>query len=344
MTISVGIIGATGVVGQRYIQLIENHPLFDIEVITASSNSVANTYQDIVKWGLSTPIPIDISKMEIKATEVKSIPSDVEILFSALPSGIAAKVESEFCKEGYIVASNSSNGRMDEDVPLIIPEINSDHLELIEIQRDNREWDGALIKNPNCSVMALAPTLKALDKFGIEKVHVTTLQALSGAGYRGVPSMQIMENVIPYIEGEEDKLETEPQKILGHFEDDKISMHGMTVLASCNRVGVIDGHLENVWVESREKITEETAKESFHGLNGLDLPSSPNPFIEVHEDPSRPQPRLDRDVGNGMSISVGGIKETLAGIQYNCLAHNTIRGAAGASILNGELISESKWF
>ncbi len=344
MTISVGIIGATGVVGQRYIQLIENHPLFDIEVITASSNSVANTYQDIVKWGLSTPMPIDISKMEIKATEVKSIPSDVEILFSALPSGIAAKVESEFCKEGYIVASNSSNGRMDEDVPLIIPEINSDHLELIEIQRDNRKWDGALIKNPNCSVMALAPTLKALDKFGIEKVHVATLQALSGAGYKGVSSMQIMENVIPYIEGEEEKLETEPQKILGHFGDGKISMHEMNVLASCNRVGVIDGHLENVWVESKEKITKQKAKESFCGLNGLDLPSSPNPFIEVHEDPSRPQPRLDRNVGNGMSILVGGIKETLAGIQYNCLVHNTIRGAAGASILNGELISESKWF
>ena len=345
MVVSVGIIGATGVVGQRYIQLIEKHPFFEIEVVTASDRSVGKSYRDAVNWGLDTPMPKDISKFEVKPTDAKSIPEEVEILFSALPSQIASKAEPELCKEGYIIASNSSNERMSEDVPLIIPEINPDHLELIEIQQENRGWDGALIKNPNCSVITLAPTLKALDIFGLERVHVATLQAVSGAGYEGVKSMQILDNVIPFIQGEEEKLETEPQKILGGLEGDKILMHNMEVSASCNRVGVIDGHLENVWAGTEELATVEKVKNAFKELKGLELHSSPEVFIEVFEEEDRPQPRLDRNLGEGMSISVGGIKETSGGgIQYNCLAHNTIRGAAGASILNGELLMDSKWF
>lgn len=344
MVVSVGIIGATGVVGQRYVQLIEKHPFFEIGVVTASGRSVGKTYEDAADWGLDTPMPNDIGKLEVKPTEAKSIPEEVEMLFSALPSQIASKAEPELCKEGYIIASNSSNERMSEDVPLIIPEINSSHLDLIEIQQDNRGWEGALIKNPNCSVITLVPTLKALDIFGLERIHVSTLQAVSGAGYEGVKSMQILDNVIPFIQGEEEKLESEPQKILGGLEGDKISMHNMKVSASCNRVGVTDGHLENVWAKTEKNVTVEKAKGAFKQLKGLELFSSPEVFIEVFEEEGRPQPILDRNAGGGMSISVGGIKETFEGIQYNCLAHNTIRGAAGASILNGELLMDSKWF
>ncbi len=344
MVISVGIIGATGAVGQRYIQLIQNHPVFEIEVLTASDKSVGKLYRDAVNWGLGTPMPDEISKMEVKPTIGKSIPEDVEILFSALPSQIASKAETNLCKEGYIIASNSSNDRMCEDVPLVIPEINPEHLGLIEIQRENRGWDGALIKNPNCSVITLAPTLKALDIFGLESIHVSTLQAVSGAGYDGVKSMQILDNVIPHIHNEEEKLETEPQKILGKLEGSGIEMHGVEISASCNRVGVIDGHLENVWARTKENITIENAKRAFKQLKGLDLHSSPEVLIEVFEEADRPQPRLDRNRGGGMSISVGGIRKTTDGIQYNCLAHNTIRGAAGASLLNGELLINSKWF
>ena len=344
MVVSVGIIGATGIVGQRYIQLIEKHPFFEIGVVTASDKSVGKSYKDAVNWGLDTPMPNDIGKLEVKPVAAKSIPEEVEILFSALPAQTASKAEPELCKEGYIIASNSSNERMSEDIPLIIPEINSSHLDLIEIQQDNRGWEGALIKNPNCSVITLVPTLKALDIFGLERIHVSTLQAVSGAGYEGVKSMQILDNVIPFIQNEEEKLESEPQKILGGLEGDKISMHDMKVSASCNRVGVTDGHLENVWAKTEENVTVQKAKNAFKQLKGLELSSSPEVFIEVFEEENRPQPRLDRNRGGGMSISVGGIKETFEGIQYNCLAHNTIRGAAGTSILNGELLIDSKWF
>jgi len=242
-----------------------------------------------------------------------------------------------------VVSSNSSNARMADDVPLTIPEVNHDHLDLLEVQRDERGWDGALVKNPNCSTITMVPTLAALDEFGLSTVHVATMQAVSGAGYAGVSSMEILDNVLPHIGGEEEKMETETRKLLGSFDGAEIDDHDVDVAASCNRVPTLDGHLENAWAETEETLTVDDAMAAMRDAPSLDLHSSPDQFIEVFEDPNRPQPRLDRMVGGGMSVAAGGVRETSEGVQYNCLAHNTLRGAAGASVLNGELLIEDGW-
>lgn len=343
MSVNVGILGGTGAVGQRFIQLLDGHPEFELTTITASDDSAGKAYHEAAKWRIDSPIPDYVGDIEVRATDPSEVPDDVDLLFSSLPSGVAADVEPEFTEAGYVVSSNSSNSRMAEDVPLVIPEVNADHLNLIEVQRDERGWDGALVKNPNCSTITMVPTLAALDTFGLERVHVSTLQAVSGAGYDGVTSMEIIDNVIPHIGGEEEKMVSEPKKLLGSFDGSEIVQHDVDVAASCNRVPTLDGHLENVWAETAEEITKESAEEAFGEATTLDLPSAPDPLIEVFEDPDRPQPRLDRTIGNGMQVAVGGVQETPAGIQYNCLAHNTIRGAAGASVLNGELLVEEGW-
>ena len=229
---------------------------------------------------------------------------------------------------------------MDADIPLTIPEVNADHLGLIEVQRDERGWDGALIKNPNCSTITMVPTLAALDQFGLERVHVATLQAVSGAGYSGVTSMEIIDNVIPHIGGEAPKMETESRKLLGSFDGAEVSLHGADVSASCNRVPTLDGHLENVWADLADDPSVEAVAEAFESYPSIDLHSSPEQLITVFEEPDRPQPRLDRMLENGMAVSAGGIESTTHGVLYNCLAHNTMRGAAGASVLNGELLLE----
>jgi len=224
-------------------------------------------------------------------------------------------------------------------VPLVVPEINSDHLGLLERQRDERGWDGALVKNPNCSTITMAPPLAAIEnRFGLERVTVATLQAVSGAGYSGVTSMEILDNAIPHIGGEEPKMEQESRKLLGEFDGATVDWHEMRVDASCNRIPTLDGHLENVWADTTEPVDAHAATAALEGYPALDLPSSPDQLVEVFEEPDRPQPRLDRDRDRGMGIGVGGLQATDGGVQFNCLAHNTVRGAAGASVLNGELL------
>ena len=343
MPVRVGILGATGAVGQRFIQLLDGHPTFELAAVTASESSAGRTYRDAAKWRLGSPIPDDIAEMTVGETDPSAVPDDVDLLFSSLPSGVAAEVEPAFLEAGYVVSSNSSNDRMAPDVPLTIPEINPGHLDLIEVQRDERGWDGALVKNPNCSTITMVPTLAALDEFGLESVHVSTLQAVSGAGYSGVTSMEIIDNAIPHIGGEEDKMETESRKLLGGFDGTGVELHDMEVAASCNRIPTLDGHLENVFAETAADVSPADAAAAMREYPGVDLPSSPDRLIHVFDDFERPQPRMDRGRGDGMQISAGGLQETDGGLKYNCLAHNTIRGAAGASLLNGELLVEEGW-
>jgi aspartate-semialdehyde dehydrogenase len=340
MTHTVGVLGATGAVGQRLIQLLDPHPEFELACVTASAESAGRPYRDAAKWRISTPIPESVAELTVGETDPEAVPDDVDLLFSSLPSSVGERVEPDFAKAGYVVSSNSSNQRMAPDVPLVIPEVNADHLAMLEVQRDSRGWDGALVKNPNCSTITMVPTLAALDEFGLSRVHVATLQAVSGAGYSGVTSMEIIDNAIPHIGGEEEKMESESRKLLGSFDGAELSLHDAVVSASCNRIPTLDGHLENVWAETEEEAGVEEATEAMEGYESLDLPSSPDPLIRVFEDPSRPQPRLDREREEGMQICAGGLRESATGLQYNCLAHNTLRGAAGASVLNGELLAE----
>lgn len=343
MTIEVAIIGATGAVGQRFVQLLDEHPDFTIVAVTASDESAGRPYHEAAKWRLNTPIPDGVGSLTVKRTEPDAIPSSVELLFSSLPSSVAERIEPAFLEAGYVVCSNSSNDRVADHVPLVIPEVNPEHLGLIDVQRDERGWDGALIKNPNCSTITMVPTLAALRGAGLTSVHVSTLQAVSGAGYSGVTSMEIIDNVLPHIGGEEKKMETETRKLLGSLEGNHIDWSDLAVSASCNRVATLDGHLENVWVEPSQQLSPADAVEAMREYPSLDLPSAPDPFMTVFEDPNRPQPRLDRMVGDGMGVAVGGVQETPFGLQYDALAHNTIRGAAGASVLNGELLLDRGW-
>ncbi|RQH00703.1 aspartate-semialdehyde dehydrogenase [Natrarchaeobius oligotrophus] len=341
MAVRVGVLGATGAVGQRLIQLLEPHPAFEIAALTASESSAGKTYGQAAKWRVDSPIPEEIAEMTVTATDPDEVPDDVDLLFSSLPSSVGSAVEPAFCEDGYVVSSNSSNSRMADDVPLVIPEVNAEHLDLLEVQRDERGWDGALVKNPNCSTITFVPTLAALAEFGLERVHVATLQAVSGAGYDGVTSMEIIDNAIPYIGSEEDKLETESRKLLGEFDGASLTHDEVEVAASCNRIPTIDGHLENVWVETEDDLSVDDAADAMRAYPSLDLRSSPEQLIHVFDEPDRPQPRMDRTLGDGMAIAAGGLRESTFGLQYNCLAHNTIRGAAGASVLNGELLLEN---
>jgi aspartate-semialdehyde dehydrogenase len=341
MSLRVGILGATGAVGQRFIQLLDGHPTFELAAVTASESSAGKPYREAAKWRVDAPIPVEVAEMTVRETDPDAVPDDVDLLFSSLPSSVAADVESAFAREGYVVSSNSSNERLAEDVPLTIPEINPGHLDLIEVQRDERGWDGALVKNPNCSTITMVPALAALDTFGLERVDVSTLQAVSGAGYSGVTSMEIIDNVLPHIGGEEDKMETESRKLLGEFDGAEIDWHDVDVSASCNRVPTLDGHLENVFADLHDDPDPSEMADAMREFPGVDLPSAPNQVIHVFDDPERPQPRMDRMRSDGMQISVGGVEATHHGVKFNCMAHNTIRGAAGASLLNGELLAEN---
>jgi len=342
MTTRVGIIGATGAVGQRLIQLLDPHPTFEIAALTASEASAGKPYRDAAKWRISAPIPEGVAGMTVTATTPGAVPDDVDLVFSSLPSSVGEAVEPEFCEAGYVVSSNSSNGRTDGDVPLTIPEVNADHIDLIEVQRDRRGWDGALVKNPNCSTITMVPPLAALEEeFGLKRVTVSTLQAVSGAGYSGVTSMEIIDNAIPHIGGEEAKMETESRKLLGTFDGAEVEWLDARVDASCNRIPTLDGHLENVWTDTAAEASPAAAAEALRSYPSPDLYSSPDQLVHVFEEPDRPQPRLDRGRENGMAVAVGGIQATEDGLQFNCLAHNTLRGAAGASLLNGELLLEN---
>jgi len=331
-------LGATGTVGQRFIQLLQGHPQFEITALAASDRSAGKTYAEACAWKLTGSIPENVR--EITVTPIEP-PLDCDIVFSSLPSSVARETEEAFARAGYPVISNSSSYRMDEDVPLLIPEINADHLGLIETQRQKRGFGkGFIVTNPNCAVISFAPPLAALHrKFGLESVIITTMQAISGAGYPGVSAMDIADNVLPYIAGEEPKVETEAQKILGTFANGSIEKADFTVSAQCFRVDVIDGHTASVRVNLKQTSTLEDVAETMKSFPGIGLYSSPPNFIEVTEEPSRPQPRLDRDNGKGMTITVGRIfPDNIFDYRFVALSHNTVRGAAGSAILNAELL------
>lgn len=335
--IKVGILGATGNVGQRFIQALDNHPWFEISALAASERSAGKKYGEVADWKAGTEIPEAVEDIEVVKIDPKNI--DADIVFSALPADLAKTVEPAFAKEGFVVASNASSFRMDADIPLTIPEVNPEQLGLIDVQKKNRKWDGCIITNPNCSTIMMAVTLKPLLQFGIESINVATLQAISGAGYNGVYAMSIYDNVVPYIGGEEEKIQTETLKIFGDFDGATVKNAPFKVSAACHRVPVIDGHTESVWATLKANPKPDAVREAFLKFDpGLShLPSEPKHPIIVRDEPDRPQPRLDRDMGKGMSVSVGRIRE---GIRYVALGHNTIRGAAGASVLNAELLKE----
>lgn len=337
--IRVGILGATGTVGQRFCQLLENHPQFEITALAASDRSAGKSFGEACAWKLPGGMPANVRSIVVEPIEP---PLDCDIVFSSLPSSVARETEEAFARAGYPVISNSSSFRMDEDVPLLIPEINPEHLGLIETQRVKRGFSkGFIVTNPNCAVVSFAPALAALHRrFGLESVVVTTLQAISGAGYPGVPSLDITDNVIPYIAGEEPKVETEAQKILGTFNGSSIEKADFSVSAQCFRVHVIDGHTASVRVNLRDTSTLEDVIDAMKSFPTLALHSSPAQFIEVLEEPSRPQPRLDRDTGNGMTITVGRLfPDNIFDYRFVALSHNTVRGAAGSAVLNAELLA-----
>jgi len=332
--IGVGILGATGMVGQRFLQLLISHPYFEIKSLMAQKEFVGKKFKDVCNWMISREIPEEIREMPIKGALPEAISEDgVEIIFSAVPAKVAKELEPKFAWAGYKVFSNASAFRMEEDVPLLMVEVNPQDLELIEKQKEKRGWKGFIVTNPNCTTIILTLVLKPLlDAFGIEKVIVSTMQALSGAGYPGVPSLDIIDNVFPYIENEEEKVETEPLKILGKK---------FQISASCHRVATSDGHLEDLHISFSKKVNIKEVKEALENfnLNFKKLPSSPEKLIIVRDEISRPQPKLDRLAGNGFSVTVGRIREDKAlenGIKMNIFGHNTIRGAAGQSILNAE--------
>ncbi|PTD93395.1 aspartate-semialdehyde dehydrogenase [archaeon SCG-AAA382B04] len=329
-------------VGQRFVKILANHPWFNIKALTASKRSSGKEYKKGVNWVLDTEIPKSIENIEIQKTHPKV---DGDLAFSALPSNIADSVEENFAKKGFAVASNASSHRMESDVPLVIPEVNPSHLELIEKQKQNREWSGYVVTNPNCSTIILTLPLKPIqEKMGLSSVKVVTLQAVSGAGYSGVPSMAIIDNAIPYISSEEIKMEKESKKLLGKVDNGELNLPDIDVSAQCNRIPVTDGHMESVWIETEEETSPNEIKKALEGFMGepqkKDLPSAPKKPIIVKESEDRPQPRLDKDLGDGMSVSVGRIRGSNKEFKLTILGHNTIRGAAGASILNAELMTQ----
>ena len=339
----VGILGATGTVGQRFIQLLEDHPQFEVSALAASDRSQGKTFREACSWKLAGDMPEPVKSIMVQACEP---PLDCDVVFSSLPSDIARETEEAFAKAGYPVISNSSAFRMDEDVPLLIPEINHDHLRLLETQKQKRGFKngGLIVTNPNCAAVVFAVALAPLHaRFGLEAVVVTTMQAISGAGYPGVPSLDITDNLIPFIKGEEEKVETEAQKLLGHFSEGKILYAPFPVSAQVHRVNVIDGHTAAIRFRLKSEPSIEEIKETLASFTSLPqelkLHSAPPKPIIVREEVDRPQPRLDRDAGDGMATTVGRImRDNVLGYRMVALSHNTLRGAAGAAVLNAELM------
>ena len=338
----VGILGATGTVGQRFVQLLEGHPQFEVTALAASDKSQGKAYAEACAWKLAGEMPEYVRAMPVGAPRP---PLDCDLVFSSLPGGMAREVEGAFAAAGYAVVSNSSAFRMDADVPLLIPEVNHEHLRLLEAQRGRHKGGGFIVTNPNCSAINIALPLAPLHaRFQLEAAVVTTLQALSGAGYPGVPSLDIADNVVPFIESEEEKIEEETRKILGVMDGSEIAHAPTKVSAQVHRVNVTDGHLAAVRVKlaRRAELAEvRDALSSFASLpQELKLPSAPARPIIVREERDRPQPRLDREAGRGMSVTVGRLMpDSVFDFRFVCLSHNTIRGAAGAAVLNAELLA-----
>jgi aspartate-semialdehyde dehydrogenase len=346
--IAVIVLGATGAVGQRFIQLLQNHPTFEIVGLSASDRSEGKRYVDAVNWIIEGNVPESIRNMKLLSTDasvLSALPVTPRIAFSALPNDSAETAEPAFAKSGVMVFSNASFYRQHDDVPLVIPEVNGDHLRLISRQREIRGWSGGIVCNTNCTVSAPAMTARALhEHYVIRRVFCVSMQASSGAGYPGVPSLDLIDNVIPFINGEEEKLEAEARKLLGVFDGEKIQRAGFGISAHCNRVPVIDGHLVTMSVETEKPITAEDAARTMSEFRSecvAGLPTAPEQPIVVRDEPNRPQTRRDRMNGNGMSVTVGRVRpEPLfgeCGVKFVTLSHNTIRGAAGGSLLNAEL-------
>jgi len=338
-----GVLGATGIVGQRLVKLLSDHPWFQLTEVAASGRSSGKTYADAVRWHLDGPIPEAARGLIVKSLD----PSlECDFVFSALDSSVAGAAEEDFARAGYPVVSNSKNHRMDPDVPLLIPEVNAAHLDAIPHQQKNRGYEGGfIVTNPNCSTAGLALVLKPLaDAFGLEKVFVVTMQAVSGAGYPGVPSMDIHANVVPYISGEEEKMESEPQKLLGKWDGARFIDAGLGISAHCNRVPVLEGHLECISVSLKKIASLNEVREALSSFEvSPELASLPtavrNPVIVLDGD-DRPQPRRDVHTGNGMAAAVGRVRECpLLDIKLTLLSHNLVRGAAGAALLNAELLA-----
>ncbi|MDT7602075.1 MAG: aspartate-semialdehyde dehydrogenase [Acidobacteriota bacterium] len=337
----VGILGATGTVGQRFIQLLEGHPQFEVTALCASDRSQGKTYAEACAWRLPGEMPEFARALKVDAPRA---PLECDLVFSSLPGEMARETEGEFARAGFPVISNSSAYRMDEDVPLLIPEVNHEHLQLLDAQRARNASGGFIVTNPNCSTIMIALALAPLNaRFGLEAVVATTLQALSGAGYPGVPSLDATDNVIPFIENEEEKIEEETQKILGVLKDGRVEHAPFPLSAQVHRVNVTEGHMAALRVKLARRATLEDVKDALASFTSLPqelkLHSAPAQPLLVREERDRPQPRLDRDAGRGMTVTVGRVQpDKVLDFRFVALSHNTIRGAAGAAILNAELL------
>ena len=338
--IEVGVLGATGMVGQEFITFLQNHQWFEMKWAGASDRSAGKKYRDATNWRLDGVMPDTVADLTVEESKPGNAP---KLLFSAMDASVATEIERAFAEAGHIVVSNSRNHRMELDVPLLVPEANPDHLQLIPVQQRNRGWKGQIVTNPNCSTAVLALALAPLKRFGIARVIVSTMQAVSGAGYPGVASLDILGNVIPFIGGEEEKMQQETQKILGDYRDGHIEPLAARVSAHCNRVPVVDGHTETVSIElaakpSREEILE--ALKSFRAVpQERNLPSAPPWPVIYMDQQDRPQPRRDVEREHGMTSFVGRLRPCPAlDWKFVAMGHNTVRGAAGAAVLNAELM------
>jgi aspartate-semialdehyde dehydrogenase len=348
--VPVGVLGATGAVGQRMVARVADHPWLELIELAASARSAGRRYRESVIWRLPTPLPESAAEIPVRTLDPEEGPFRARILFSALDAEIAGETEERLASAGAAVVSNSRNHRLDEDVPLVIPEVNHEHLALLSEQRRRRGGTGFIVTNPNCAATGLSLALAPLEEsFGIESLVVATLQAVSGAGYPGLPSLDILDNVIPFIAGEEEKIEREPRKILGRLSDgkDRVVPADFSVTAMAHRVAVAEGHLVSALVRTRREVSPEQARRvwsEWSRRRALSTPTAPIAPLLVVEEMDRPQPRLDRDAGGGMSAVIGRIRSAPdGGLRFSCLSHNTVRGAAGAAVLNAELLIENGW-
>jgi len=338
--IPVGILGATGMVGQQFIALLANHPWFKVEWLGASHRSEGKAFRDAAAWRLQDRLPDDVATRVVEAAAPGNAP---KLVFSGLDASVAGEVERAFAEAGHTIVSNCRNYRMEPDVPLLIPEVNADHLSVLGAQREGRGWSGQIITNPNCSTVVIAMALAPLRQFGLRSTMVTTLQAISGAGYPGVPSWDILGNVIPYIGGEEEKIQTEARKILGTLANGRVEPHAVTLSATTTRVPVQNGHTASISVALDQRPPLEAIIAAWTAFKGrpqaLGLPSAPQQPIVYQHEANRPQPILDVNRDGGMTVTVGRLRQCpLFDVKFVALGHNTIRGAAGAAILNAELM------
>ncbi|MCC6262010.1 MAG: aspartate-semialdehyde dehydrogenase [Bryobacterales bacterium] len=338
--IEVGVLGATGMVGQHFVKFLQNHPWFELKWVGASDRSAGKKYGEATNWRLDGVMPENISGLTVEESKPGNAP---RLLFSAMDASVATEIERAFAEAGHVVVSNSRNHRMEPDVPLLVPEINADHLRIVPVQQRRRGWKGQIVTNPNCSTIVLAMGLAPFKQFGIRRVLATTMQAISGAGYPGVASMDINANVIPFIGGEEEKMQQETQKILGDIGGDEIRHLDASVSAHCNRVPVVDGHMVATSVELRDKPDEAAVLEAISSFRGVpqerNLPSAPSRPVVYMEQKDRPQPRRDVERERGMTVFIGRLRPCpVLDYKFMALGHNTVRGAAGAAVLNAELM------